>query len=151
SYPARGGGAPLAGEQRTVALLSGTYAWNMNGDMPVPQPGLYQAAISVSELRQLEIFLTPHGFLKGAMAANNQALTSVTLPFAGPTNAGLTGNGRKATILSYTALGKYRVNGTINDRNEVELVTTWSLTPVYGDTLYEVRMLNYKDFGGVKF
>lgn len=101
NFPPRGGGGtPLAGEQRMISLLTGTFAWNMNGDMPVPQPGQYMAGIPVSELRQLEIFLTPHGFLKGAMAANDAQLTSVTLPFAGPTNAGMTGNGRTATILS---------------------------------------------------
>jgi glyoxylase-like metal-dependent hydrolase (beta-lactamase superfamily II) len=149
--PFGGGGTPLAGEQRMVSLLNGTYAWNMNGDTPVPQPGPYLAGIPVSDFRQLEILLTPHGFLKGAMAANNAALTSVTLPFAGTTNAGLTGNGRTATIVSYMALGKYRVNGTINDQNLVELVTTWIPNPVYGDMLYEVRHLNYRDFGGVKF
>ncbi len=152
TYPPRGGGGtPLAGEQRMISLLNGTYAWNMNGDTPVPQPGQYMAGIPIAELRQLEIFLTPHGFLKGAMAANNAALTSVTLPFAGPTNAGLTENGRKATILSYVAMGKYRVNGTINDQNLVELVTTWIPNPVYGDMLYEVRHLQYRDFGSVKF
>jgi glyoxylase-like metal-dependent hydrolase (beta-lactamase superfamily II) len=151
NFAPRGGGAPLAGEQRTTALLNGTYAWNMNGDMAVPQPGLYMAGIPVAELRQLEIFLTPHGFLKGAMAANNAALTSVTLPFVGPTNAGMTENGRKATILSYVAMGKYRINGTINDQNLVELVTTWIPNPVYGDMLYEVRHLQYRDFGAVKF
>ena len=152
TYPPRGGGGtPLAGEQRIVQILNGTYVWNMNGATPVPQPGLYMAGIPVSDLRQLEILLTPHGFLKGAMAANDAALTSVTLPFAGPTNDGMTGNGRKATILSYVALGKYRVNGTINDQNLVELVTTWIPNPVYGDMLYEVRHLNYRDFGPVKF
>ena len=151
NFPPRGGGAPLAGEQRTVAFLNGTYAWNLNGETVVPQPGLYMAGTPVAELRQLEIFLTPHGFLKGAMAANNAALTSVTLPFVGPTNAGMTENGRKATILSYMVMNKYRVNGTVNDRNEVELVTTWIPNPVYGDMLYEVRHLQYRDFGGVRF
>ena len=152
NYPPRGGGGtPLAGEQRIVSLLNGTYAWNMNGDTPVPQPGQYMAGIPISELRQLEIFLTPHGFLKGAMAASDAQLKSVTLPIAGPTNAGMTGNGRKATILSYIALGKYRVNGTINDQNLVELVTTSIPNPVYGDMLYEVRYLEYREFGSIKF
>jgi glyoxylase-like metal-dependent hydrolase (beta-lactamase superfamily II) len=105
----------------------------------------------VSELRQLEIFLTPHGFLKGAMEAKDGELTSITLPFAGPTNAGMTEHGRRATIVSYVALGKYRVNGTINDQNLVELTTTWIPNPVYGDMLYEIRHLQYRDFGGVKF
>ena len=81
------------------------------------------------------------------MAANDAQLTSVTIPFAGPTNAGMTENGRRATILWYLALGKYRVNGTINDQNLVELVTTWIPNPVYGDMLYEVRHLQDRDFG----
>jgi glyoxylase-like metal-dependent hydrolase (beta-lactamase superfamily II) len=151
NFAPRGGGAPLAGEQRTIAYLNGTYAWNMNGETALPQPGLYMAGIPIAELRQLEIFLTPHGFLKGAMAANNAALTAITIPIVGPTNAGLSENGRKVTILSYTAMGKYRVNGTINDQNLVELTTTWINNPVYGDMLYEIRHLNYGDFGGVKF
>jgi hypothetical protein len=152
SYPPRGGGGtPLAGEQRIVALLNERVAWNMNGETPVAQPGLYLAGIPIAELRQLEIFLTPHGFLKGAMEAKDGELTSITLPFAGPTNAGMTENGRKATIVSYLAMGKYRINGTINDQNLVELVTTWIPNPVYGDMLYEVRHLNYRDFGPVKF
>jgi glyoxylase-like metal-dependent hydrolase (beta-lactamase superfamily II) len=149
--PVRGGGVPFTGEQRTVALLNGSYAWNMNGDMPVPQPGQYMAGIPISELRQLEIFMTPHGFLKGALAANNAALSALTIPIVGPTNAGLSENGRKVTILSYVAMGKYRVNGTINDQNLVELTTTWIANPVYGDMLYEIRHLNYRDFNGVKF
>jgi glyoxylase-like metal-dependent hydrolase (beta-lactamase superfamily II) len=152
SYPPRGGGGtPIAGEQRIVALLNGRVAWNMNGETPVPQPGLYLAGIPIAELRQLEILLTPHGFLKGAMETKDGELTSITLPFAGPTNAGMTENGRKATIVSYVAMGKYRINGTINDQNLVELVTTWIPNPVYGDMLYEVRHLNYRDFGPVKF
>ena len=151
NFPPRGGGAPLAGEQRTVALLSGTYAWNMNGDTVVPQPGLYMAGVPIADLRQLEILMTPHGFLKGAMAANNAALTAVTLPIVGPTNAGLSENGRTVTILSYVALGRYRINGTINDKNLVELTTTWIPNPVYGDMLFEIRHLNYRDFNGIQF
>lgn len=151
NYPLRGGGAPFTGDQRVVSLLNGTFAWNLNGDTPVPQTGLYLAGTPINELRQLEIFLTPHGFLKGAMAANNQALTAVTIPIAGPTNAGLSENGRRVTILSYMVLNKYRVNGTINDQNLVELTTTWIPNPVYGDMLVEVRNLEYRDFNGVKF
>ena len=127
-YPPRGGGfTPLQGEPRTIALLSGAYAWNMDGTTVVPQPGRYQAAIPVAELRQLDIVMTPHGFLKAAMASDS--LNAITQTFAGPANDGLTGNGRRATIVSVMVLGKYRVNGTINDRNEVELVTTMIPTP----------------------
>ena len=144
--PRGGGGTPLQGEQQQVAIVSGNYAWNMNGQTPVPQPGQYLAGISVAEFRQLDTLLTPHGFLRAALAANPTAI-SLTLP-ASP--GGITQNG-KATLVSFTALGKYRVNGTFNDQNLLELVQTWIPNPVYGYMLYELRYTNYKDFGGVKF
>jgi Metallo-beta-lactamase superfamily len=81
--------------------------------------------------------MTPHGFLKAAMAGNPTAMTRMQ------------GN-RKTTIISFTALGRY-INGTINDQNQVELVQTWIANPVLGDTLYETRYSDYKDFAGVKF
>jgi glyoxylase-like metal-dependent hydrolase (beta-lactamase superfamily II) len=150
SYPPQGGGfTPLQGEPRTIALSNGNYAWNLDGTTVAPQPGTYLAGISVAELRQLDIVMTPHGFLKAAMASN--PLNAITQSFAGPSNDGLTGDGRKATIVSVMVLGKYRVNGTINDRNEVELVTTMIPTAFYGDTLYEFRYTEYKDFGGIRF
>jgi glyoxylase-like metal-dependent hydrolase (beta-lactamase superfamily II) len=146
--PTGGGGTPLQGELRTVALLSGTYAWNMNGDTAVPQTRPYLDGTPVHELRQLEIMLTPHGFLKAAMGAAPRALVT---RIEGPSNDGLTGDGRTVTIVSFTALGKYKVNGTINDQNLVEVVSTWIPNPVYGDMLYEVRYTEYRDVGGIKF
>ncbi len=146
--PQGGGGTPLQGEPRTIALLSGTAAWNVQNDMPVPLTRSYLDGTPVNELRQLEIMLTPHGFLKAAMAASP---TMHTMAIMGPSNDGLTGDGRTVTIVSFTALGKYRVNGTINDRNMVELVTTWIPNPVYGDMLYEMRYTGYKDFGEIRF
>jgi glyoxylase-like metal-dependent hydrolase (beta-lactamase superfamily II) len=144
--PRGGGGTPLQGEQQQVAIVSGNYAWNVQGQMPVPQPGLYMAGIPVAEFRQLDILLTPHGFLKAAQGAN---ATAVSLTFPGPTGA-VTQSG-KATLVSFTAMGKYRVVGTFNDQNLLELVHTWVPNPVYGDMLYELRYTNYKDFGGIKF
>ena len=149
SYPVRGGGAPFDGDQRVVQIVSGGVAWNMQGEKPVPPGRPYLELASHSDVRQLEIILTPHGFLKAAMAANDVRVLSTSI--VGPTNAGLTENGRRATLVTFTALGKYKVVGTINDKNLVELTTTWIPTAVYGDTLYEIRHLNYKDFGGVQF
>jgi len=147
--PQGGGGTPLQGEPRTIQLLSGTFAWNLDAQgMAVPQTRPYLDGTPVNELRQLEIMLTPHGFLKAAMGAAPRLLTT---SIVGSASDGLTGDGRKARIVSFTALGKYKVNGTINDQNMVELVTTWIPNPVYGDMLYEVRYTDYKDFGGVKF
>lgn len=142
SYPGRGGGGtPLQGEQRQVALVSGNYAWNMQGNNANPAP-------TAAELRQLEIWLTPHGFLKAAMAGDP---TAVSFTVAGPSQPGMTQDGKRMTVVSFTAFGKYRVNGTINDRNLVELVQTRIPNPVLGDMLYETRYTEYHDFGGVKF
>jgi len=143
SYPPQGGGGtPLQGEQRQIAVVNGNYAWNVVGENANPAP-------AAAEVRQLDLWLTPHGFLKAAMAAEP---TAVTVTVAGPSIAGLTQNGRRATIVSFTALGKYRVNGIINDQNLVEVVQTRVPNPVLGDMLYEIRYTNYRDFaGGVKF
>ena len=72
------------------------------------------------------------------------------LPIVGSSDAGLSQNGRKVTIVSFT-MGKYRVNGTINDQNLVELTDTWFPNPVYGDMDYEMRYTKYKNFDGVQF
>jgi glyoxylase-like metal-dependent hydrolase (beta-lactamase superfamily II) len=147
NYPPRGGGGtPLQGDQQQINIVSGNYAWNMQDGKPVPQPGQYLAGIPVSEYRQLDILLTPHGFLRAALAANATAI-SLNLP-ASP--GAITQNG-KATLVSFTAMGKYKVVGTFNDQNLLELVQTRIANPVYGDMLYELRYTNYKDFGGVKF
>jgi hypothetical protein len=49
------------------------------------------------------------------------------------------------------ALGKYRVQCAINDKNLVERIQTWFPNPVVGDLYYELVLTNYKDFGGVMF
>ncbi|MGH9784597.1 MAG: hypothetical protein ACRD88_10455, partial [Terriglobia bacterium] len=111
TYPPRGGGGtPIQGEQRQNLLLSGNFAWAMQGNEANPQP-------AAAEMRQLEIFLTPHGFLKGAMTGEARAFS---IPLGG----------RNVTVVSFTALGKYRVNGTINDQNLVERVQTWVPHPL---------------------
>ena len=133
NYPQRGGGGtPIQGEQRQNAFGSGGFAWNLNEQkMPNPQP-------NAAEMRQLEILLTPHGFLKEALKSEAKAF-SVPL------------GGRNVTIVSFTALGKYRVNGTINDQNLVERVQTWVTTPLLGDTIHQTNYTEYKDFAGIKF
>ena len=133
SYSLQGGGAggrPFP-ETRQTQLLSGNFAWAMQGNEANPQP-------AQAEMRQLEIFLTPHGFLKGAMTGEARAF-SVPL------------GDRKVTIVSFTALGKYKVNGTINEQNLVERVQTWVSTPLLGDTILHNNYTEYKDFAGVKF
>jgi glyoxylase-like metal-dependent hydrolase (beta-lactamase superfamily II) len=148
NYPVRGGGLQPVAEQRVVALSNGNFAWNVQGENVVPQTGLYLAAMPINELRQLEIILNPHGFLKAAMAASDAKM--LTTPIVGVSNEGLTGDNRKINVVSFTALGKYKVNGSINDQNIVELVTTWIPNPVYGDMLYEFRYIEFRDVNGIK-
>ena len=132
--PRQGGGRgfPFLTEQRVTALVSGDYAWGLTAEgQVVPQP-------AAAELRRLEIFLTPWGFLKGAMA-----------PGANPTMVTRNEYGGRATVVSFVAFGKYRVNGTINSQDLVQRVQTWISNPVVGDLYYENVYTNYRDMGGV--
>jgi len=147
NYPTLGG-TPMA-QQRVTAILSGTYAWDMQNDMAVPLPRPYLDGVTFSDLRQLELALTPHGALKAALAATNA--TAIAQPIVGASDFGLSQFGRKVTIVSFSLLGKYKMNVTINDQNLVELVDTWFPNPIYGDMDYEMRYTKYKDFGGIQF
>ena len=157
SYPTFGR-VPMA-EQHVTSILNGNYAWDMQGNMPVPFTRLYLDGVSYNVLRQLEIALTPHGALKAALAANDAS--AITTPIVGASDFGLSQFGRKVTIVSFTMhltdpasrapARDYKMNVTINDQNLVELVDAWFPNPVYGDMDYEMRYTQYKDFGGVKF
>ncbi|MEK6323000.1 MAG: MBL fold metallo-hydrolase [Acidobacteriota bacterium] len=130
--PPRGGGAqPIIGEQRQVLLVSGRHAWNLAGNTATP-------AQAAAEERLLQIWLTPHGFLKAAGA--NDATVKLR-----------TTGGRKAHTVSFTGHGKFKVTGIINDQNMVERVETRMANPVLGDMLIVTTYSDYRDFDGVKF
>src|SRR6202521_559810 len=124
--PRLGGAAPFAGEQKQINLVSGQYGWNQVGNAPQP-------AVAAAEERQLQIWLTPHGFLKAAM--ENNAIAK---------------KGSGGTIVSFTA-GKFKINGTIDNQNMVTRTETWIANPVLGDMPVETTYSGYKDFNGVKF
>jgi hypothetical protein len=123
-----------------VPTVSGNYAWNLDGEKAVPQPGRHLAGVPVAEFRQPDINLTPYGFLKAAQAANPTAI-SITLP-----RGGITWKGR-ATFLSFTVMG--------TERSTTRTCWSWfkpeGANPVYLDMLYELCCTEYKDFAGVKF
>jgi len=130
--PPRGGGQqPIVGEQRQVLVVSGNYAWNVAGETATAAP----AAV---EERQLQLWLTPHGWLKAALQ-NNPKVESRTV------------NGRTVTVVSFTAQGKWNLSGVINEQDVVEKIETRMANPVLGDMPVEVEYSEYKDFGGVKF
>ncbi|NOT26169.1 MAG: MBL fold metallo-hydrolase [Acidobacteria bacterium] len=86
----------------------------------------------------LQIWLTPHGFLKGA-AANAATLTA-------------TPRDRNGSLsLSFKAFEKYTVTGTLTRDNLVERVRTTVAHPLYGDSVIETQFSGYQDVGGVKF
>src|SRR5262249_35410205 len=107
---------PFEGEQRRISMVSGNYAWNMQGTTVVPAP-------ADAEQRQLEIWPTPHGCLKAALAPGAN-------PIAIERNE--QGKGRIRAV-SFMALGKYRVQCGIDDRNLVKRIQTWVPNPVVGD------------------
>jgi glyoxylase-like metal-dependent hydrolase (beta-lactamase superfamily II) len=118
-----------AGPQGPLAtqFLAGDKAWNVSAaNVTSAQP-----AVVID--RQIQIWLTPHGFLKGAVA--NKA----------------TVKRGKVTTVTYTALGKYRVVGTISADNLVEKVETWVYNSVLGDMHVETTYSDYRDFGGFRF
>jgi glyoxylase-like metal-dependent hydrolase (beta-lactamase superfamily II) len=125
--PAKGGAAPFGGDQRQVNMVSGQYAWNQPGNAPQP-------AVAAAEERQLQIWLTPHGFLNGARQNNATAK-----------------KGKGGTEVTFTAMGKFKVTGTIDSQGMVTKTETRIPNPVLGDMLVETDFSGYKDFGGVKF
>jgi glyoxylase-like metal-dependent hydrolase (beta-lactamase superfamily II) len=142
------GRVPMA-EQRVTAIVSGSYAWDVRDGMPVAVTRPYLDGVPVNELRQLELAITPHGFLKEALASKDAK--AIRIQYTGLSDFGLSQSGRWVTMVAFTFLGKYKIVGTIDDRNLVELVGTWFPNPVYGDMDYEMRYTDYRDFGGVKF
>lgn len=112
-------------------------ATGQGGIRPIPgEQTQTQTRDSGTEVGLLQIWMTPHGFLKAAAA--NKATVE--------TNAV-----RKLRTVSFMALGKYTLRGTINDRNLVERVETRIANPLLGDMLIDATYSDYKDFSGVKF
>jgi glyoxylase-like metal-dependent hydrolase (beta-lactamase superfamily II) len=129
--PRGGGGQPLAGEQRQIQVVSGMHAWNVAGTNATPAPA------AVSE-RAMMLWTTPHGFVKSAQLHN---------AVVKPQSKG----GTKSQLVTFTALNKWKIQGTVNSQNLLEKVETWLDNPVLGDMPIEITYSDYKDFGGVKF
>ena len=123
---------PAPAEQKPDQYVSGTTAWNLAAPAGAAAPVAQPQPAAVEE-RVMEIWTTPHGFLKAA-AANNATST----PSEG---------GSEVTFSS----GKNKYVGIINAQNEVTRVQTWIDNPVLGDTEVVFTYSDYKDFGGVRF
>ena len=113
-------------EQNTQ--VNGDKAWRVGPDGPVQQ-------LAAAEERQLHLWLTPHGFLRGAMAAGDATLTET----------------EGASIVSFTALGQFKVDGTIDAENHVTSVETTLANPVLGDVELVATYSDYQEFGDIHF
>jgi len=116
--PHGGGQQPLVGEQpqtQTIIVSAGT-PW----------------------VQQLEIWMTPHGFLRAA-ATKNATVEAKTI------------GGKKYQVVTFMGDNKAKVNGYINDQNLVERVETWIDNAFLGDMPFEAIYSDYKDAGGAKF
>ena len=94
--------------------------------------------------QQLEIWITPWGFIKGAIANHATVRAQVT-------------GGSRTQVVTWNAPIKspggqpYRVVGYLNNLNLVTRVQTWLEHPVFGDMLVEAEYSQYRDLNGLKF
>lgn len=140
------GGTPTQIARRQTHIVSGEFAWHMDGDgAPVAVPP------EIAEIYQLDMWLNPHGFLKAAR-----------LPGANPVafwrweqiEKGRDGNvvaPEKMHVVAITVLGKYRVDATINSRNQIQRIKTTVNIPTLGDFNIEHESTNQMSFGDVKW
>jgi len=136
--PLGGGFQPILGEIRQVWALNGPYAWDVAGQNAVPgapERDFRSAVVG----RTTQVFLTPHGFVKGALASADAKASTYTL------------RGAKKTVVTFTSPTGLKLEGTLNDQHLVERITTWVANPVLGDVLFEAMLTDYREFGGMKF
>jgi glyoxylase-like metal-dependent hydrolase (beta-lactamase superfamily II) len=113
------------------------YAVPVTGGVATLAPTEQRTNPQSSWAQQVEVYLTPWGFLKGA-AANKATVAMVA--------------GKR--VVTVTGLAKspggpaYRVVGTINARNLVERVQTWLDNPVFGDMLIDAQYSQYRTGAG---
>src|SRR3989454_3446910 len=121
--PRSGGVQPIRGEQRLDFQVSGDLAWNIVAEQPVPAP------IALAD-RQFQLWATPHGVVKAAMA-------------------------HKATVqgrtIAFTVPGRFRLKATVGDGNLIEKVEGLVPNAVVGDIPVVITYWDYRDFGGGKF
>jgi len=123
-----------------------TYGIPVTGGVAVQAPG--QQTITPQNAQwaqQLEIWITPWGFLKAA-AMNDASVKAQTV------------SGKRYQVISFNSPVKspggqpYRLVGYVNGQNMVEKVQTWLENPVFGDMLVEAEYTHYRNgVNGLKF
>ncbi|MDE0107295.1 MAG: MBL fold metallo-hydrolase [Bryobacterales bacterium] len=141
------GGTPLQRHEVQTFAVSGKHAWHIDGSETAV------AAPQSAELWQLDIWMTPHGFVKAARmpGAEPTAIWRWELGESGRDGA-TTGGIAKVAVVSATVLGKYRVNATVRAGDLVQRIQTRVPHPVLGDMNYEHEYSQWQDLGdGILF
>jgi glyoxylase-like metal-dependent hydrolase (beta-lactamase superfamily II) len=140
------GGTPTQRATRQTHSVNGIHAWHVDGDgAPVAVPR------ELAEVYRLDMWLNPHGFIKGAR-----------LPGANPVafwrweqlEKGRDGNvvaPEKVHVVAITMFGRYRVDATINSRNQITRIKTTVNEPALGDFNIEHESTDQRTFGTVKW
>jgi glyoxylase-like metal-dependent hydrolase (beta-lactamase superfamily II) len=123
-----------------------TVAVPVTGGPAAPQPfNQLVTPANAAWAQQLEIWITPWGFLKGA-AANNATARAQTV------------DGTRYNVVTWETPQKapsgisYRVVGYVNNgTNLVDKVETWVENPIFGDLLVETSYTDYRDNNGLKY
>ncbi len=140
------GGTPAQKSLRQTHITNGRYSWAIDGDGPP-----VAAPPEDAERYQLDLWMNPPGFLKAAR-----------LPGANPRafwrweqiEKGRDGNvvaPEKMHVVAITVLGKYRMDATINPRNQIQRIKTTVAEPAMGDFNIEHESTEQTSFGGVKW
>ena len=131
-----GGGLPLAAPQRQIQVAAGKFAWNESepGAGLVPGAGTATPAPAAVNDRLLQLWTTPYGVVKAAMAAGPNTKVSIE---------------RGSRVITFPAAGA-TVKATLSARYLVERVEVRSDHPVLGDVVTETTYADYKDLTEVK-
>jgi glyoxylase-like metal-dependent hydrolase (beta-lactamase superfamily II) len=122
-----GGAVPIAGEGRAIGVVSGEFAWNVQGPLAIPR----QAA---REQRLHDLWTTPHGVIKAAQRNN------ATVKWVG-----------NLAAVSFAEKGVFSATAFINEKYLVERVESRMPDPVMGDTAVVTEYWDYRELGTVRF
>ena len=127
-------GPPFGGNQ--TWLVNGDHAWDVRGNPPTPGVPLFEAFIGsdMAEWRNLDIWLTPPGFIKAAKA-----------------NDVIVQHDGARTIVSFTTSDGRPFTGYLNAANLLERVVTALANAVMGDMPITVSYADYRRFGEINY
>lgn len=128
-----------AAPQHTIQVVREKYAWDESelGAGLVPGKGIAIPAPAAFNSRLLQLWILPYGVVKSALAAGDK--TRIT-----------TQNG--ATVITFPLGGQLAgvmVKATLNARNEVAKVETWTDNPALSEMLTETEYSEYADHGEI--